>query len=332
MKPHSRYWLPFLFVLFLTASLPAIETDETPPLDQVTPRTPGNETELKRWLQNMVWYHDYTLAEIQSATGLSAEEIKNALQKFEINKQTRPALPENQLLMLPYPGGRHPRIGFLEGAIDPERETKISLFTPWDPKSYVVMDLPEALWSNLGLTYLAHIHVPTVWSKQRIPLDKQEWEQEPDGSLSLTRKLPNGIQYRATARVNAAEDPNRRAMLMTLSLTNGTEAALDDLRVQNCVMLKGAPEFAQLTNGNKEFRNPFVICKSSEGNRYIITAWERCTRPWGNVRCPCLHSDPQFPDLAPGESATLKGWLSFYEGDDVDGEVKRIEKEYFGAE
>ncbi len=36
------------------------------------------------------------------------------------------------LLVRPYPGGRHPRIGFLEGAVEPQRETKVSVCSPWD--------------------------------------------------------------------------------------------------------------------------------------------------------------------------------------------------------
>ncbi|MAT15419.1 MAG: hypothetical protein CMJ46_09130 [Planctomyces sp.] len=319
-----------LLLLLIPSLSIGAEPPANPPIDQVTPRPPASDKELQRWLENMVWYHGYTVDEIELATGLPPDEIKASLEKHDISPATRPALPTDQLLMLPYPGGRHPRIGFLEGAIDPERETKISLFTPWDESSYVVMDLPEALWSNLGLTYLAHIHVPTIWSKAGVDLERQEWKEQEDGSLALTRELPNGIRYEAMARVNTSEDPNKRAMLMALKLTNGTDQPLDDLRVQNCVMLKGAPEFAEITNDNKTFENPFVICRSSAGDRYIITAWERCVRPWGNVRCPCLHSDPQFPDLAPGESATIKGWLSFYEGDDVHGEMKRIATEYFG--
>lgn len=62
-----------------------------------------------------------------------------------------------------------------------------------------------------------------------------------------------------------------------------------------------------------------------DGNRWVITAWEPCHRPWGNAKCPCLHSDPKFPDCDPGETVRLKGWLSFYEGADVEAEFKRIE-------
>ena len=42
------------------------------------------------------------------------------------------------------------------------------------PTSYVVVDIPEAIWSNLGLTFLAHTHVPTIWSKKNIELKKLE--------------------------------------------------------------------------------------------------------------------------------------------------------------
>jgi hypothetical protein len=64
--------------------------------------------------------------------------------------------------------------------------------------------------------------------------------------------------------------------------------------------------------------------RNEAGDRWIITAWQRCQRAWGNAPCPCLHSDPQFPDLAPGESHTLSGSLWFYEGKEIDKELKRL--------
>jgi hypothetical protein len=79
-------------------------------------------------------------------------------------------LGKNQVGPLPtiatLPWGRHPRIGLLEGALDPRRGTKASIFLPWDPTSYLVVDLPEAIFSNLGLIFLAHTHVPTVRNDQ----------------------------------------------------------------------------------------------------------------------------------------------------------------------
>ena len=149
--------------------------------------------------------------------------------------------------MLPYPGGRHPRIGFLDGAVEPQRETKLSVFCPWDDHSYVVMDVPEAIWSNLGLTYLAHTHVKTIWDLQGTQLEPQEWQHADDGSFQMQRRLPNGIEFGTTATAM----PDHIAM--TMFLKNGTAEPLSDLRVQNCVMLKGAEGFDQQTNDNKKF-------------------------------------------------------------------------------
>jgi hypothetical protein len=224
------------------------------------------------------------------------------------------------LLVLPYPGGRHPRIGFLDGAVAPQRETKVSVFTPWDESSYVVADVPEAIWSNLGLTYLAHTHVPTIWTKQKIDLPKLEWNRRVDGTLDYERQLPNGIA------LGAKVIPGRDAVRMELWLRNGTKETLSDLRVQNCVMLKGAKGFDEQTNANKVFSKPYVACKDTTGRRWIISAWEPCNRPWANPPCPCLHSDPKFPDCAPGETQRLRGWLSFYEGEDVQVELKRLDQ------
>ncbi|MBM3968246.1 MAG: hypothetical protein FJ302_00065 [Planctomycetes bacterium] len=301
-------------LVVLVVAVPSLADDPS------NARKPKADSELRYWLENMIWQHRFSSEEITAATGLAAEEINAARKKFNIRDDNRPARAANApLRVLPYPGGRHPRIGFLDGAVNPQRETKVSVFTPWDDKSYVVVDVPEALWSNLGLTYLAHTHVPTIWSKQGIELERLEWNRRQDGSFDLQRRLPNGIEF-GTLVV-----PQRDAVRMELWLKNGTNEKLSDLRVQNCVMLKGAAGFAAQTNDNKLFRKPFVAVHDESKKRWIITAWEPCHRPWGNPPCPCLHSDPKFPDCAPSEIQTLRGWLSFYEGSDIDAELKRIE-------
>lgn len=317
-------------VLFVDGSVRFVKVDELAHLrwtdeDRLGPelrnaRRPQNDEALEYWLENMIWYHRFSTEEVRAATGLTDEEIAAAQQRFEIWPDGRPARDANApLLVLPYPGGRHPRIGFLEGAIDPQRETKFSVFTPWDPNSYVVVDVPEAIWSNLGLTYLAHTHIDTIWTEQGIQLPKLEWNRHADGSLDITRTLPNGLAFGVTVR------PTREAVRMEMWLRNGTEQTLSDLRVQNCVMPKMAAGFSARTNDNKVFTNPYVACRSEDGHRWIITAWEGCERPWGNEDCPCFHSDPKFPDLAPGQEHHLAGWLSFHEGDDIEGEFARIE-------
>lgn len=283
-------------------------------------RRPGSDNELKYWLENMVWYHRFTNEEITAATGLTNSEIVAAMKKFDIRRDNRPeASKAEPLIVLPYPGGRHPRIGFLEGAIHPQRETKFSVFTPWDRDSYVVVDVPEAIWSNLGLTYLAHTHIDTIWTKEGITLPKLEWKRGPNGALDIERELPNGIAFGVKVK------PTNEAVLMEMWLRNGTKQKLSDLRIQNCVMTKMAAGFKQQSNDNKVFTNPYVACRSSDGNRWIITAWQGCHHPWGNKDCPCFHSDPKFPDLEPGRTAHLHGGLWFYEGRDVKSEFKRIE-------
>ena len=283
-------------------------------------RRPANNEELRYWLENMVLYHRFTNEEIRAATGLTEKEVEAAKKRFDIRQDNRPKRAgDAPLLVLPYPGGRHPRIGFLDGAIDPQRETKFSAFTPWDANSYVVVDVPEAIWSNLGLTYLAHTHIDTIWMKQRIDLPKLEWNRHPDGTLDIERKLPNGIAFGMQVK------PTKESVRMELWLKNGTDKKLSDLRVQNCVMTKMASGFEKQTNENKVLTNPYVACRNSNGKKWIITAWEYCNHPWANEKCPCFHSDPKFPDLEPGQIHRLHGWLSFYEGTNIKAEFERIE-------
>jgi hypothetical protein len=307
-----RCGFPRLFIVLVPLALGA-DTPENA-------RKPANDAELRSWLENMVWHHGFSRDEIHAATGLEPPEIDAALTRFGIRPETRPMRRKDAaLLVLPYPGGRHPRIGFLEGAIRPQRETKVSVFTPWDDTSYAVADVPEAIWSNLGLTYLAHTHIPTIWDQQNIKLPPLEWTRQADGSLTLERTLPNKITF-GTRVVPAAD-----AVRMEQWLTNGTGQPLTDLRVQNCVMLKGAKGFEAQTNDNKVFQAPYAAARSADGKRWVITAWVPNHRTWGNAPCPCLHSDPRFPDCPPGETRRLKGWLSFYEGEDLPGELKRID-------
>lgn len=289
--------------------------------EEANHRKPKDDAELRYWLENMVWHHRFTDAEITAATGLKTSEIEAALKKFDIRAATKPRrAADAPLLVVPYPGGRHPRIGFLEGAIRPQRETKVSVFTPWDDASYVVVDVPEAIFTNLGLTYLAHTHVPTIWEKEKVELEKLEWNRRADGTLDIERRLPNGIDF------GVKVVPTRTEVRMELWLKNGTKQKLTDMRVQNCVLLKGAKGFEAQSNDNKVFASPFAAAKSADGKRWVITAWEPIQRAWGNAKCPCLHSDPRIPDCAPGETQRLHGWLSFYEGDDIQAEFRRIDK------
>lgn len=284
-------------------------------------RKPMDAEALRYWLTNMVVDHRFSLAEAQAATGLTANELTEALQRWELSvPETKTSHADQPLKMRPYPGGRHPRIGFLEGAIRPQRETKFSVFLPWDPGSYVVADIPEAIWSNLGLTYLAHTHIETVWDQQNQTLPALEWHRDGEDRLWLERELPNGVVFGSEAIVDG------QRVLMRMWLNNGSSQPLSDLRVQNCIMLKAARGFESQDEGNKLIRGSYVACHNPERNRWIITAWEPLHRAWGNPPCPCLHSDPRFPDTAPGESQQLTGVLTFYQGRDITQALEELDQ------
>src|SRR5687767_11487823 len=222
-------------------------------------RKPRSDDELRQWLENMILHHRFTDGEVEQATGLSRNEIADAVKRFGIASGAKPKRPADAaLLVLPYPGGRHPRLGFLDGAVDPQRETKLSVFTPWDDASYVVIDVPEAVWSNLGLTYLAHTHVDTVWTKQGISLPKLEWTRSADGSYSVTRALPNGISFRVDAI------PHRDHVAFRMRLQNGTNQPLTGMRVQMCAMLGYARGFEAQTKDNKVIAPPFAAARSAD--------------------------------------------------------------------
>lgn len=277
-------------------------------------RAARDPADLTAWLKNMVHWHRFSPEEVRLVTGLSLAEAEEQVARLKGEMPARPA----KLTVLPYPGGRHPRMGFLDGALEPQRETKISVFPPWADGGYVVVDVPEALFTNLGLTYLAHTHVPTIWSKQGTELARLEWQTRPDGGLELERTLPNGIAF------GSRVIPGERDVAMEIWLKNGTNQPLMQMRIQTCVMLKAALGFNAQTNGNKLLREPFIAVKADGADRWIITAWEPCQRVWANPPVPCLHSDPKLPDCPPGETVTTRGRLWFYEGHDIESELARL--------
>jgi len=322
-KPCLRdHWFPahgiYKVVVVLSCLLYLSSSSAT--LENASPRRPGSDEDLHYWLENMMVYHGYTFAEAGEATGLTADEISDATKRLNLDgKKPSARTNSDPLRVLPYPGGRHPRIGFLDGAINPQRETKVSVFTPWGALSYVVVDVPEAIFSNLGLTYLAHTHIPTLWDLQDIHLAPLEWQRKADGTLLMERTLPNQITF-GTRVV-----PRSDGVVFDQWLKNGTKKNLSDLHVQNCVMLKMAPGFEAQTNQHTCFSPPYAAIKAKDKNRWIITAFDPCRRVWANPPVPCIHSDPQFADCAPGNTSRIRGWLSFYEGKNITDEFRRLD-------
>jgi hypothetical protein len=224
--------------------------------------------------------------------------------------------PPAPFTILPYPGGRHPRLGFLEGAVDPHRDTKFSLFLPGG--GYVVVDFPEAVWVAKDLVYLAHTHIPTLWDRQGVKLPRLEWTRKADGSLEERRVLPDGVEIFARAK------PSERGVDLELRIKNGSTRTLTGLRSQVCVLLRGAPGFDAQSKDNKVLIEAHGVAavRSAEGRRWIATVFTR-GKTWQNPPCPCIHSDPTFPDLPPGAEAGVRGRVFWYEGSDFAAEVGR---------
>jgi hypothetical protein len=294
-------------------ALPTADDSETV---RQNARPLASQADRDHWLENMILHHRLTPQEIRLATGMSIEEATAVINRvLPVTPQAQAQTPE--LRVLPYPGGRHPRRGFLDGAIDPERDTKVSIFPPWKDGGYAVVDVPEAIFSNLGLTYLAHQHIPTIWTEQSIELDKLEWKEQ-GGALVFSRTLPNGIEFGS----RVAERGDMAAMEMWLK--NGTDEPLTGLRSQVCVMMKGLAGFTSQRRRQQLVRGPFVAVKADDGDRWLITAWSPNKRAWTNPPVPCVHSDPVFPDCPPGETVKVQGGLWFYEGNDIEAELAEL--------
>jgi peptidoglycan/xylan/chitin deacetylase (PgdA/CDA1 family) len=300
---------------------PLLKVRQPEPKDgklRLPPEMTATRLDLGYWLPNMLSLHRFSLAEAAKVCGHQESEVR--MKAAELRVAAPPTT--SALRIAPYPGGRHPRIGFLEGAIAPLRGTKASVFLPWDPAAYVVVDLPEAIFSNLGLQFLAHTHVPTIWDAQNKVIDNIDWTRAANGALTSRWKLPNDVSFGASIR---AEQDH---VAMDLELTNGTPQKLEKLRTQVCVMLKGAPGFAALSNANKRFGASVAAVCDETGHRWILTAWQRAIRVWGNPKVPCLHADPLFADCESGQTVRLRGRLWFHDGPNVASEMERAEAEW----
>ncbi len=257
------------------------------------------------------------------------EDIRSEVQqevKSETGQEISPDMPENgntqMVKVRPYPGVRHPRINFKEGMLSPMRGTKVSIFLPWDPDDYVVLDLPEALFSQFGLTFLGHKHIPTLFDYHKIVIENTDWSILDGGSFHNIWDLPNNM------RIGADIYPGINELDLKLWLQNNTDTVLTDLQSQVCIMLKMATEFNALNNDNKIFDSPIAAVKSVDGQHWILTAWNGGNHAWGNENCPCLHSDPRLPVCLPGETVSVKGKIWFYNGTDIKDKIESIKKQF----
>lgn len=278
------------------------------------------------WLTNAMRDHAFTLAEAADAAGLTERQARAVIDAEPLPASARWYADDDRLTVLPYPGGRHPRIGFLDGAIDPWRSTKASIFTPWDAHAYAVVDLPEAVFAHTGLIFLAHTHIPTVWEERDLEVADVPWQRHDDGAMSREHTLPDGVVIgaRITPTINGAD--------LELWLVNRTDEPLTNLRTQVCVMLKGLAGMNEQISDNKQLHGAVALARATDGApRYVLTAWERTGRTWENPPVPCIHADPTFPDAQPGERVAVRGVIRFHEGDNVHSAVEQLQEMFSPA-
>lgn len=103
----------------------------------------------------------------------------------------------------------------------------------------------------------------------------------------------------------------------------GKAAALKDLTVERpeayarMAQVKGCPDehnwWAEKMGGFIEERMDmaFTALTASEDNRKVIVFWTPGKNLLSNSAIPCIHADPYFGDLSPGESRSANGLLFF---------------------
>ena len=127
-------------------------------------------------------------------------------------------------------------------------------------------------------------------------------------------------------------------------------APLTRITLQTCAYLRGIKEFADFSNSTKlvhlaeegwipldaalkhapasgKYRVgwrrdgtpmadwPVAVAVSNKGNRLFAMSWgEHTLSMVGNPAHPCIHADPFFEDLAPGQTARIAGRIVFFEG------------------
>lgn len=218
----------------------------------------------------------------------------------------------------------------------------------WPSQDYLWLDFPEAIFTNQGLLFLSHVNppIPTVYAD----LPAVAWTRLPNG-IGFERVLPNGVEF-----VGSITHAASNAVDLELRLKNGTPQPLTTITLQTCAFLRAIKEFADYTRDNRfvhvagagwmpmsaamELQDgdapyrvgwrtrgkrvadlPVVLTVSKTQQRYMAFTWGTSTLSMvSNANHPCVHADPQFPDLEPGADATIRGRIAFIEGaiDDFD--------------
>lgn len=212
----------------------------------------------------------------------------------------------------------------------------------WPSQDYLWLDFPEAIFTNQGLLFLSHINpaAPAVYPDW----PTAEWRKIERG-VAFERTLPNGVSFGGSV-TKASET----TVSLELHITNGAAQPLKDITLQTCAFLRAIKEFSEFTRDNKfvhvsdkgwtrygeatalpagsgpyrvGWRKsgklladwPVLVTVSNQAERLVAMSWQKHTLSMvSNPNHPCMHADPQFKDLEPGERASIRGKIVFFEG------------------
>lgn len=212
----------------------------------------------------------------------------------------------------------------------------------WPSQDYIWLDFPEAIFTSQGLLFLSHINppIPTVFHD----LPEVPW-QETSGGVRFDRELPNGVSFGGSVTKGEGSTVD-----LELHIKNGSPEPLGNITLQTCAFLRGIKEFADYTvsnkyihvpqsgwvsneearsfeKGNEKYRlgwrtsgnpisdMPVAVAVSNAAERLLAMTWFEDTLSMvSNGGHPCVHADPQFKDLEPGEEGSVRGKLIFFEG------------------
>lgn len=212
----------------------------------------------------------------------------------------------------------------------------------WPSQDYIWLDFPEAIFTDKGLIFLSHIN-PQVKSEYN-DLPPVPWRTQP-GGIFFERELPNGVRFEGSV-----SQKNLNQIELRLTVFNGMKEPLREITLQTCAFLRAIREFSDFTRDNKlvhlkdtgwtplsQAMNlqemdapyrvgwrtrgrrladlPIVLTLSNQEKRFFAFTWGKSTLALvGNPNHPCVHADPCFPDLEPGQEAQIRGVICFVEG------------------
>ena len=247
----------------------------------------------------MTVFHRYTPAEIGAATGLSSDEVAADLERFGLAGKSPPprggSRSARRAALSRRPSSpdrlsrrRHPSAPRVEGQRLRPVGRAAAMSSSTSPRRSGRAKAPHAS-SSIWPTRMS----PPCGISKASSWNALEWTRKPAGVLSVRRNLPNGVSF------GAEVTPTRNEVRMELWITNGTQTPLSGsagAELRDAQGGAGLRSREPMTTRSSTNRMPPAAVRT--GTAGSSRPGSRAFAPGPTPPCPCLHSDPQFPDCA----------------------------------